>query len=31
MLYLENTVHFSKTQMAAYIAVLGLLSILAQT
>lgn len=31
MLYLENTVHFSKTQMAAYIAILGILSIFAQT
>lgn len=31
MLYLENTVHFSKTQMAAYIAILGTLSIIAQT
>eukprot|EP00053_Salpingoeca_punica_P015488 m.142970 g.142970 ORF g.142970 m.142970 type:complete len:532 (-) comp16727_c0_seq1:420-2015(-) len=31
MLYLENTLHFSKLELAAYIAVLGLLSIISQT
>eukprot|EP00042_Codosiga_hollandica_P023081 m.89477 g.89477 ORF g.89477 m.89477 type:complete len:217 (+) comp51040_c0_seq4:869-1519(+) len=31
MLYLDNTLHFSETQLAAFIATLGILSILAQT
>jgi hypothetical protein len=31
MLYLENSVHFSKSELAGYIAILGVLSIISQT